>query len=164
MNQLKLKPHSKTNIDESLVLSLVESSVKIIQNYSKTKPILAKSRATQDLEVIYTIGGYVNFKINETPTQLIFAVDNEFSKLLFQKMTGAPTTEVNPAVMDCMKELTNIIYGTLKAPLSQLGYQFNMALPQTSTEINNLLKGKKSLEIPFRVDNKLSQFSLILSL
>lgn len=165
MNQAKfLQNKNLTVIDEHLVKSLVETTIKVIEEYSHSTATYAKCRASKNLSVVHQIGGFLNFSINESPVQFSFSIDKEFAKDLFEKMTGLKPEKADENVIECVKELTNILYGAFKAPLSSAEYKFSSTLPKSTDNINLELKDKNSLEVQFNVENKISQFSITLSI
>ena len=75
--------------------------------------------------------------------------------LIMSKMLGEPPKEFNDEVLDGVGEITNIVYGTMKAKLNPMGYEFKMATPRADYT-KNLSKPEgqaKHLLLPFTVEN-----------
>jgi len=91
------------------------------------------------------------------PQQAIFKI--------MDRLIGEPPQEFNDSVLDGIGEITNIVYGTMKATLNPKGYAFKMASPkaeftkqlQPSTDVT------KHLILPFVVDGSECFIEIILS-
>ena len=69
-------------------------------------------------------------------------------------MIGEPPKEFNDDVLDGIGEITNIVYGSMKAKLNPLGYEFRMATPKSQfTKDIEKVKLQKQLMIPFQIEN-----------
>lgn len=69
-------------------------------------------------------------------------------------MVGEPPKEFNNDVLDGIGEITNIVYGSMKAKLNPLGYEFRMATPKSQfTKDLEKIKLQKQLMIPFQIEN-----------
>lgn len=82
------------------------------------------------------------------------------------KMLGEPVKEFNDEVLDGIGEITNIVYGTMKAKLNPMGYEFKMATPKAEYTKNLPAledPGKKHLVIPFKVSGLDCSIEIILS-
>lgn len=79
---------------------------------------------------------------------------------VYENMIGEVHTEVNKDIQDCVGEITNMTYGAAKTKLNEIGYTFNMAIPNviypppTAEEQNSKYP---ALVIPFTMKDQ-SQF------
>jgi chemotaxis protein CheX len=75
---------------------------------------------------------------------------------IIENMLGEKHADIDKEVGDAVGELTNMIYGSAKTTLNQLGYKFEMAIPTVITgtfTVSTQHKGA-TLVIPFNLDNK----------
>ena len=82
------------------------------------------------------------------------------------KMLGEPCKEFNDEVLDGVGEITNIVYGTMKAKLNPMGYAFKMATPKAEYTKNLPAledPGKKHLVIPFKISGLDCSIEIVLS-
>ena len=82
------------------------------------------------------------------------------------KMLGEPPKEFNDEVLDGVGEITNIVYGTMKAKLNPMGYEFKMATPKaeyTDKLPQSTDPGVKHLVIPFKVSGLACSIEIVLS-
>lgn len=80
------------------------------------------------------------------PEQAIFKI--------MDRLLGEPPNEFNDSVLDGIGEITNIVYGTMKATLNPLGYAFKMASPRAefTKDLKLPSESAKHLILPFIVD------------
>lgn len=85
---------------------------------------------------------------------------------VMSRMLGEPVKEFNDEVLDGVGEITNIVYGTMKAKLNPMGYEFKMATPKadyTKNLPNANGPGIKHLIIPFKVEGIACCIEIVLS-
>ena len=85
---------------------------------------------------------------------------------IISKMLGEQPKEFNDEVLDGVGEITNIVYGTMKAKLNPMGYEFKMATPKadyTNKLPNSNGPGIKHLIIPFKVADIACSIEIVLS-
>lgn len=90
------------------------------------------------------------------PKEAIFSI--------MDKMLGEPPSEFNDEVLDGIGEITNIVYGTMKAKLNPMGYEFKMATPKAEYT-KNIVKPEttsKHLLIPFLVEKNKCYIEIVL--
>lgn len=98
--------------------------------------------------------GVMELKSNQHTGYLHIHFPKEAICEIMSKMLGEPTNEFNDEVLDGVGEITNIVYGTMKAKLNPLGYEFKMATPKADYTKNlpdSNGPGNKHLIIPFKV-------------
>lgn len=150
--------------EEYVGTCFIDACVKTTETYFSMPASKTDHTIAADHKVDYPVGAYINFTADLINVQLTLAFNKEFSIEFYNKMLGENKTEFNDDVLDCISELTNIIYGLAKAPLVNLGHSFSPARPKATNDINSVLLGKKSLEIKFKLNRETPQFSLILSI
>lgn len=151
--------------DEAVGHAFIAAAVKTVEAYTSAKSEFNKKhKIAKDLEVEYPVGGFLNFHADGLKVQMTLAFKKEVILHIYEKMLSSPAPEINDDVRDCIGELSNIVYGYAKAPLVDSGHDFSMAAPSITTDVNGILKSKKSLEIPFVIQGYERGFSLILSL
>lgn len=106
------------------------------EGVSKTLQMMANTPVTYGkptIETNYVLRGEIAGVVGMTAPPLRGTLSLGFPKnsilLIFENMLGEKQTEITQEVCDAVGELTNMIYGTAKTTLNQLGYNFEMALP-----------------------------------
>ncbi len=68
-------------------------------------------------------------------------------------MVGEAPSDFNDDVLDGIGEITNIVYGAMKAKLNPMGYDFKMATPKAeyTKNLNQLERTNRQLIIPVNV-------------
>ena len=113
----------------------------------------------------FPVAGLLNFEADGLHLQMMLAFEQDLILKIYKQMVGDELTEINSDILDCIGELTNTVYGFAKAPLVDQGHVFSLARPKSTQDLNSVLIGKKSLEIPFRTSlTAEKEFSLILSI
>lgn len=155
---------TKSFFDEKVGKCFIEATIKTLESFVGAKPTFSdKHQLASNLNLEYDIAGKIQFEADGMQVQLVTAFKKEVIFFIYEKMLGSPINDLNADVQDCVGELTNIIYGYAKAPLVNDGHSFSMAKPIPELNVNSLFKDKKSLEIPFEVNNIKRGFSIILS-
>jgi len=72
---------------------------------------------------------------------------------IMENMLGERPKEFNNEILDGIGEITNIVYGAMKAKLNPLGYDFKMASPtaEFTKNLNQMERTNRQLIIPFFV-------------
>ncbi len=83
---------------------------------------------------------------------------------IMDRMLGEPPNDFNDSVLDGIGEITNIVYGSMKAILNPKGYAFKMASPKAEFTTNRKLSSDptKHIIIPFKVDGTECYIEIIL--
>jgi chemotaxis protein CheX len=150
-------------LDKNLINAFVEGVVKTLDLMANVQvqvgaPQLGQAKMKGDLAgIIGMVAGGMKGKL-----AICFSKESLFT--ILQQMLGETYTELNPAVADAAGELTNMIYGTAKTTMNQLGYNFEMAIPTVVYGDLNFSKNGSlpSLIIPFKI-NESAQFYIELS-
>jgi chemotaxis protein CheX len=149
--------------DQYVGTCFINACIKTTSAYLSTPPVESDHNIAADLSVPYEAGAYLEFVADKTPVQFTLAFDRKCAVALYNQMLGESRAEIDDDILDAMGELSNMIYGAAKAPLVDQGHSFSQARPKAITNIDSILKGKKSLIIRFIVDGGSSGFGLILS-
>lgn len=90
------------------------------------------------------------------PQQAIFKI--------IDRMVGELPKEFNDDVLDGIGEITNIVYGTMKATLNPKGYAFKMASPKAefTKDLQPSCEASKHLILPFVVDGTECYIEIVL--
>lgn len=122
------------------------------------------ARLFENDPVVYDVGGLMHFESHEVQASMIIAFEKDFLLKVYEQMLGEKPDAITAEVEDCVGELTNMIYGVAKAELVNKGYQFPMARPEITRDINKFLAlNAKCMELPFRLQiGKDKQVALIL--
>jgi chemotaxis protein CheX len=142
-------------MDKRLIVAFVDGVSNILNTMAMTpvkptKPFIEPSFTFKG-DVIGTIG--MTSKSWRGSLFLCFSKESILS--IMQNMLGEEYKEVNQEVRDGVGELTNMVYGSAKAALNQLGYEFDMAIPTVITgdfTVSQTSKGV-TLVIPFELPN-----------
>jgi chemotaxis protein CheX len=110
------------------------------------------------------LAGIIGMVAGEMKGKLSISFTKESIFFILKAMLAEDYTEIDASVADAAGELTNMIYGTAKTTMNQLGYKFEMAIP---TVVYGALvfpknAGSTSLVIPFTLPDD-SRFFIELS-
>lgn len=105
--------------------------------------------------VIGDVSGIVGMVQEKNEAVLVLSFKKETIFFIVSKMYKRPFQEIDKTIRDCVGELSNIIYGTLKKALNSRGYFFKPAIPNVVVgndhTISNVFTGQ-SLVIPFTTE------------
>lgn len=101
------------------------------------------------------VSGIVGMVQEKNEAVLVLTFKKETIFYIVSKMYKRPFQEIDKTIRDCVGELSNIIYGTLKKALNSRGFIFKPAIPNVIVgndhSISNMFTGK-SLVIPFSTE------------
>ena len=149
--------------EEYVGTCFVAACVKLTETYFSVPAVKAEHYLAADLVTPFEVAAFIQFTADSVDVKLTLALEKNFAIAFYNKMVGENETQLTDDVLDCLGELTNTIYGMAKAPLVDKGHSFSSARPEIIRDLTTHFKGRKSLEIRFRVDNENPNFSLILS-
>ncbi len=99
------------------------------------------------------VSGVINMDGQPVSGSLAISFSKEFICEVYQRMLGEEVDEINETVQDLVGELTNMVSGSAKTILSELGYDFGLATPHilhgANHAIKHSIKGPKII-IPFK--------------
>lgn len=143
--------------DKRLITAYVDSVLKIIKTMANTdctpgKPFLEPNFAQKG-----AIAGMVGLVAPPLRGALLICFDQASILQIIENMLGEKYPTINKDVQDGVGELTNMIYGSSKTTLNQLGYHFEMAIPSVITGEFKITQSATdtapTLVIPFQLSN-----------
>lgn len=150
--------------NEQVGQEFIKAVQQTLHIYTGGHGVLSRPRLFRDDALSFSVGGMVNFLSHGVDGSMVLAFEKNFILQVYEEILGEKQTEITKDVQDCVGELTNNIYGVAKAALVNAGYEFPMALPQTSPDVKSLVsKGVSCIELPFTFsDSKTPSMALIL--
>jgi chemotaxis protein CheX len=158
----KLK--TRSFFEEEVGRHFIDAAIKSTEAYLSGKPVHHKTIMAANLVVDYPNAGLIHFTSNEIEVQMLLAASDIIAMEMYAEMVGEKPNSVDSDVLDCLGEVTNMVYGYAKAILVNEGHRFTLARPIATKDVNAHLKGKKSLEVKFYITGTAHSFSLIFSL
>lgn len=141
--------------DKRLLNAFVENVVKTLSNMAQTPVTPEKPFIENNFSSKGEVAGMVGMVAPPLKGSFIITFPKEAILLIYENMLGEKHAEVNSEVADSVGELTNMIYGSSKTILNQLGYNFEMAIPTVVRGEFIVSKREKgpNLVIPFALGN-----------
>ncbi len=142
--------------DKRLVTSLVETVSNILVTMASTTATPLKPYIESNFSFSGDVVGSIGLTSQTWKGSLMVCFSKDAILKILENMLGEKYTEVNKDVADAVGELTNMIYGSTKTVLNQMGYTFEMAIPQVVTgnfTISQPPKGA-TLVVPFQLQDK----------
>ena len=151
-------PSIATNplFDKAVINAFIDGVVKTLGTMANTTVITGKPYIEPNVQMKGDIAGLLGMTAHPLKGTLVLAFPTEAICLIYQNMLGEETKELTNEVADSVGELTNMIYGSAKTTLSQLGYKLDMAIP-TVIKGNFTIQVKDkspALVVPFELPNK----------
>ncbi len=115
--------------DKRLLNAFADGVTKTLQMMANTTVTYGKPTIETNYVLKGNIAGLVGMTAPPLRGQLSLSFPKNSILLIVENMLGEKNTEITQEVSDAVGELTNMIYGTAKTTLNQLGYNFEMALP-----------------------------------
>ncbi len=115
--------------DKRLLNAFAEGVTKTLQMMANTQVTFGKPTIENNYVLRGQVAGIVGMTAPPLRGQLTLSFPKNAILLIIENMLGEKNTEITQEVCDAVGELTNMIYGTAKTSLNQLGYNFEMALP-----------------------------------
>lgn len=145
-------------LDKRLINAYIESVIKTLKNMASTDAIPGKAFIEQNYVQKGDIAGNVGLFCPPFKGNLLICFDKGCIFQIIDNMIGEKHTELTQEVSDAVGELTNMIYGSSKTSLNQLGFNFDMAIP---TVISGAFKlshkeNAPTLVIPFTLKDNSS--------
>lgn len=146
--------------DKKLINAFIDGVVKTMKTMAQTditcgKPFIETKYSTRG-----EVAGMVGMVAPPLKGTLVISFTKESILNILENMIGEKYTEVNSEVSDAVGELTNMIYGSSKTTLNQLGYNFEMAIPSVVRGDFIITKGQQgaTLVIPCLLKNNAQFF------
>lgn len=147
-------------LDKRLINSFVDGVANTLQTMANTQVVFGKPFVEPKFSPRGEIAGVVGMLSNQWKGTLTLSFPKQAILLILENMLGEKYSDITEEVHDAVGELTNMIYGSAKATLNQLGYNFEMAIPTVIKGQFIMLQHSRSatLVIPFRLLNETEFF------
>jgi chemotaxis protein CheX len=140
-------------LDKQLVNAFIDGVQKTLSTMAMTESSPKKAFVEKDFEAKGDVSGMIGMVSGNMKGTITISFGKDAIFKILENMLGEDYSEINDEVRDAVGELTNMIYGTAKTTLNELGYNFEMAIPTVITgahQITNYHKGA-TLVIPFEM-------------
>tara|TARA_B110001454_G_C12723156_1_gene435774 strand:+ start:2497 stop:2991 length:495 start_codon:yes stop_codon:yes gene_type:complete len=143
-------------LDKTLINSFIEGVSKTLETMASTKVTFGKPFVEQKFSARGEVAGVVGMVSNEYKATLTLSFPKPAILQILENMLGEKYSDITDEVFDAVGELTNMIYGSAKGTLNDLGYNFEMAIPTVIKGQFIMLQHSKSatLVIPFKLSNQ----------
>lgn len=147
--------HMNPLLDKRLINAFIEGVIKTLSTMAQTDVTPGKATVEPQFTPKGEVAGVVGMVAGDIKANMTISFPKEGIFLVLENMLGEKYTDINNEVADAIGELTNMIYGSAKTTLNQMGYAFQMALP-------SVIKGEvmiskqhagATLVIPFNLPN-----------
>ena len=141
--------------DKRLLHAFVDGVIKTLATIAQTEAKVGKPFIEPEFTAKGEIAGMVGMVAPPLKGTLLITYNKEAIFHIMENMLGETYTELSDEVADAVGELTNMIYGTAKTALNQMGYNFEMAIPSVIRGDFTVSKANKgaTLVIPFELKN-----------
>ncbi|MNK01182.1 CheY-P phosphatase CheX [compost metagenome] len=141
--------------DKRLINAFVDGVIKTLKTMASTEASPGKPFIEPQFVLKGEIAGMVGMVAPPLKGTLLISYKKESILHILENMLGEKYTEINAEVADAVGEMTNMIYGSAKTTLNQLGYNFEMAIPTVIRGEFTITKADKgaTLVIPFNLTN-----------
>jgi chemotaxis protein CheX len=141
--------------DKRLINAFVDGVIKTLKTMASTDATPGKPFIEPEFVLKGEIAGMVGMVAPPLRGTLLISYKKESIFQILENMLGEKYSEINGEVADAVGEMTNMIYGSAKTTLNQLGYNFEMAIPTVIRGEFTITKGDKgaTLVIPFNLSN-----------
>lgn len=143
--------------DKKLLQAFVEGVVKTLATIAQTEVKVGKPFIEPEMTEKGEIAGMVGMIAPPLKGTLLLSFSKPCILHIVENMLGEKHSELSNEVADAVGELTNMIYGTAKTALNQMGYNFEMAIPTVIRGSFIVSKAEKgaTLVIPFNLSDNL---------
>lgn len=151
----KTVPEANPLFDKKLLQAFVDGVIKTLATIAQTEAKVGKPYIEPEIAEKGEIAGMVGMVAPPLKGTLLISFKKDAICQIMENMLGEKHAEINSEVADAVGELTNMIYGTAKTALNQMGYSFEMAIPSVIRGEFTLSKSTKgaTLVIPFELKN-----------
>jgi chemotaxis protein CheX len=151
------KKEESTNplFDKRLLHAFVDGVIKTLATIAQTETKVGKPFIEPEFSDKGDIAGMVGMVAPPLKGTLLLSFSKDSILHIIENMLGEKHTGIDADVSDAVGELTNMIYGTAKTALNQMGYNFEMAIPSVIRGELLVSKSNKgaTLVIPFELKN-----------
>lgn len=148
--------------DEKVGRHFIGAVKKTIESFFGQEPRMFEHRLARNPNTTFQVASTMRFQSHEVEASMVLALKKELALEMYSQMIGEKPPDLTPDVDDSLNELANIVYGMAKSPLVNDGFQFPMARPTSTRDLNAYLKDCKCLTLLFRVgEDPGNEFALI---
>lgn len=151
-------------LDKTLIQSFINGVTKTLKTMANTEITCGKPFVEQKFAARGEVAGVVGMVSKQYKATLTLSYPKPAILSILENMLGEKYTDITEEVFDAVGELTNMIYGSAKGTLNDMGYDFEMAIPTVIKGQFIMLQHSKSatLVIPFYLKDK-SEFFIEIS-
>ncbi len=141
--------------DKRLINAFVDGVIKTLKTMAQTDASPGKPFIEPSFVLKGEIAGMVGMVAPPLKGTLLISYGKDSIFHILENMLGEKYAELNKEVSDAVGEMTNMIYGSAKTTLNQMGYNFEMAIPTVISGNFNITQADKgaTLVIPFNLPN-----------
>jgi len=141
--------------DKHLLQAFIDGVLTTLTTIAQTEAKVGKPFIEHEFVAKGEIAGMVGMVAPPLKGTLLICYKKEAIFHIMENMLGEKHTELSDEVSDAVGELTNMIYGTAKTALNNMGYNFEMAIPSVIRGNFVVTKAHKgaTLVIPFTLKN-----------
>ena len=140
-------------LDKRLINAFVDGVIKTLSTMANTEVTFEKPRVEKKFIPKGDVAGLIGMLAGKMKGNLTLSFEKGALFVILGNMLGETFSELNEDVSDAVGELTNMIYGSAKTVLNEMGYGFEMAIPTVimgNFQIAQYHSGA-TLVIPFKV-------------
>jgi chemotaxis protein CheX len=116
-------------LDKRLINAFIDGVSKTMTTMANTKCEIGKPFVEKKFESKGDVAGLISMMAGTMKGVMTISYEKEVACQIVQNMLNEEHVEVNDQIIDAIGELTNMVYGTAKTTLNELGYNFEMAIP-----------------------------------
>ncbi|MCK6598490.1 MAG: chemotaxis protein CheX [Bdellovibrionaceae bacterium] len=152
-------------LDKRLINSFVDGVASTLQTMANTPVTFGKPFVEPKFAARGEIAGVVGMVSHDWKATLTLSFPKPAILSILENMLGEKFTDITDEVHDAVGELTNMIYGSAKGSLNDMGYNFEMAIPTVIKGQFIMLQHTKSatLVIPFKLTQQNAEFFIEIS-
>lgn len=141
--------------DKRLINAFVEGVIKTLKTIAQTDATPGKPFIEPQFVLKGEIAGMVGMVAPPLKGTLLISYGKDSIFHILENMLGEKHTQIDSEVADAVGEMTNMIYGSAKTTLNQMGYNFEMAIPTVISGDFKIVHADKgaTLVIPFNLKN-----------
>lgn len=141
--------------DKRLINAFIDGVTKTLKTMAQTDAKPGKPFIETSFVLKGEIAGMVGMVAPPLKGTLLISYSKDSILHILENMLGEKYTEINNDVSDAVGEMTNMIYGSAKTTLNQMGYNFEMAIPSVISGNFTITQADRgaTLVIPFGLNN-----------
>lgn len=141
-------------LDKNLINAFVEGVKKTLETMANTTSKAEKPFVEKNYTAAGDVSGMIGMISGQMKGTITISFEDKTIFHILHNMLAEEYSEINDEVTDAVGELTNMIYGSAKTTLNEMGYNFEMAIPQVITGSHTITSyhSGATLVIPFTMD------------